>query len=153
VYTADVLADACYDAGARHVFTIMGDGNKQWLVAAARRGIQLCHVRHENAGLAMADGYARATGEVGVCSVTYSAGLTQLSTSMMVAARHRTPLVIIAGELPASQRGSGSSIDIDSAAFVRASGGLPVVVRSAQTAAHDVFAAFDLARDQASAAQ
>ncbi|MGH3683421.1 MAG: thiamine pyrophosphate-binding protein, partial [Natronosporangium sp.] len=116
--TYEVLARACHASGGRSLFTIMGDGNKLWLVAAARHGIRLYHVRHEGAGLAMADGFARATGEVGLCSVTYSAGLTQLTTSLMVAARHRTPLVVVAGDLPVAQRGSGNQIDLDQAALV-----------------------------------
>lgn len=148
MYTFEVIADACRAHRTRSLFTIMGDGNKRYLVAAAQRGIRLYHVRHEGAGLAMADGYARATGEIGVCSVTYSAGLTQLPTSLMVAARHRTPLVVIAGDLPAAQRGFGGQIDLDEAALVRASGGIPVPVRSPQTAATDVDVAFRTARQQ-----
>lgn len=148
MYTFEVLADACYRAGARRLFTIMGDGNKRWLVAAARRGIALHHVRHEGAALAMADGYARVTGEVGVCSVTYSAGLTQLCTSLMVAARHRTPLLVVAGDLPSAQRGFGSQIDIDEAALVRASGAIPIPVRSPASAATDMHIAMATARRQ-----
>lgn len=146
--TYEVLADALHACGGRAVFTIMGDGNKDWLVAVARRGVRLFHVRHEGAGLAMADGYARATGGVGLCSVTYSAGLTQLCTSLMVAARHRSPVLVVAGELPSAQRGYASSIDLDSQTLIRASGAIPLPVRSARTAYEDMEIAFDLARSQ-----
>jgi acetolactate synthase-1/2/3 large subunit len=46
----------------------------------------------------MADGYARATGRPGVCTVTQGPGLTQTATPLTEARRGRTPVVLIAGD-------------------------------------------------------
>ncbi len=46
----------------------------------------------------MADGYARATGKVGVASTTCGPGFTQIMTALTCAARANTPMVIFAGD-------------------------------------------------------
>jgi thiamine pyrophosphate-dependent acetolactate synthase large subunit-like protein len=48
----------------------------------------------------MADGYARATGKVGVASTTCGPGFTQIMTALTIAARGRVPLVVFAGDAP-----------------------------------------------------
>ena len=47
--------------------------------------------RHEGTALTMAEGWARATGQPGICTVTQGPGLTQLGTSLTVAARGQDP--------------------------------------------------------------
>jgi acetolactate synthase I/II/III large subunit len=84
------------------VFALLGDGNM--FAAAAlveRHGTRLVNARHENAAVLMADGWARTTGRVGVCSITCGPGLTQTTTALTGAVRNRTPLVVLAGEVPA----------------------------------------------------
>jgi acetolactate synthase I/II/III large subunit len=94
----EALAQAFVEEGTSDVFTMMGGGNRHWLNALARRGVRLHAVRHEGAGLGMADGFARATRGPGVLSTTSGPGITQLSTTMIVASRARTPLVAYCGE-------------------------------------------------------
>ena len=48
----------------------------------------------------MADGYARVTGRVGVCSVHQGPGLTNTMTGLTEAAKSRTPVLVLAGETP-----------------------------------------------------
>ena len=50
--------------------------------------------------VAMADGYARATGKVGVASTTCGPGFTQIMTALTIAARGNVPLVVFAGDSP-----------------------------------------------------
>ncbi len=149
----EALAMAFWDEGVRDVFALMGDGNKLWLVdMAARPGVRLVHVRHEGAALAMADGYARAragtTSDVGVCSVTYGPGVTQLSTSLMVAAKHGTPIVVFAADVPDGMRDSGGHLDVDERALLEAAGALVREVRDPARAVDDVRLAFHDARSE-----
>lgn len=92
-------------------FGLMGDGNiPLWgeLVAA---GVQMHSARHEAAAVAMADGYARATGRTGLATVTWGPGLTQIGTSLMAASRNRTPLVLLLPELPAGHKNALQTMD------------------------------------------
>jgi len=149
----EVLARAFWKEGVRVVFCLMGDGNKLWLVDMAELpGVRLVHARHEGAALAMADGYARAqsgeAGGVGVCAVTYGPGVTQLSTSLMVAAKHGTSLVVFAADVPVGMRGSGGHLDVDERAVLEAAGAKVREVRDPLSAAAEVRLAFHDARTE-----
>lgn len=97
VYRA--LAEAFVAEGTTTVFTMMGDANMHWLNALHELGVAIRNVRHEGAGLAMADGWARVTGAPGVCSTTSGPGTAQLATTMIVASRGRSPLVAFCGDV------------------------------------------------------
>jgi thiamine pyrophosphate-dependent acetolactate synthase large subunit-like protein len=94
------LARAFVAEGTTSVFGMMGDGNMYWMEALHDRGVQLLEVRHEGAGLGMADGWARVTYEPGVCTATCGPGVTQLATALVTAARAQSPLVAFVGESP-----------------------------------------------------
>ena len=97
----ELIAGAIEAEGADVVFALMGDGNMLFLASlVSRHGVRLVNVRHENAAVAMADGWARSTGRVGVCSVTCGPGLTQVTTALTAAVRNRTPLVLVVGDVP-----------------------------------------------------
>ena len=57
-------------------------------------------VRHEQAAAHAADGYARATGKVGVCLATSGPGATNLVTGIATAYMDSSPLVAITGQVP-----------------------------------------------------
>jgi acetolactate synthase-1/2/3 large subunit len=91
----DAVANAFVKEGATTVFGLLGDGQLTWWTSMAKhKGVRLIDAREEGAGLAMAEGYARASGQVGVCSVTHGPGLARLSLSLIAAARSRTPIVV-----------------------------------------------------------
>src|SRR5271154_775242 len=94
----EALAKAFADEGTTAVFGMMGDANLYWLNALEKYGVKQYDVRHEGAGLAMADGMARITGQPGVCTATSGPGTTQLATTMVCAARANTPLVAFCGD-------------------------------------------------------
>ena len=99
--TQDMLAMAFEAEGVDHLFTLMGDANMYWSTAMAQRpGMHVIHARHESCAVSMADGYARATGKVGVASATCGPGFTQIMTSLVMAAKANTPLVVFAGDSP-----------------------------------------------------
>src|SRR5919199_1496221 len=94
------LAKAFVAEGTTAVFGMMGDGNMYWMEALHDLGVQLLQVRHEGAGLGMADGWARATHTPGVCTATCGPGVTQLATALVTAARASSPIVAFVGESP-----------------------------------------------------
>ena len=57
-------------------------------------------VRHEQGGSHAADGYARATGKVGVCFGTSGPGATNLVTGIATAQMDSVPLVVVTGQVP-----------------------------------------------------
>jgi hypothetical protein len=81
-------------------FGMMGDGNMYWMEALHDLGVDLLEVRHEGAGLGMADGWARATHTPGVCTATCGPGVTQLATALVTAARAQSKVVAFVGEAP-----------------------------------------------------
>lgn len=98
------LADAFAAEGTRTIFGMMGDGNMFWMHALAKHGVRMIEVRHEGAGLGMADGWARATHDVGVCTATCGPGVSQLATALVTASRASSPLVAFVGEYPTSDQ-------------------------------------------------
>jgi thiamine pyrophosphate-dependent acetolactate synthase large subunit-like protein len=98
----ELIADAVATHDVDTVFALLGDGNMYAMAALVdRHGVRLVNARHENAAVLMADGWARTTGRVGVCSVTCGPGLTQVVTALTGAVRNRAPLVVLAGDVPA----------------------------------------------------
>ncbi len=94
------LAEAFKAEGTKHIFGMMGDGNMYWMHALAKLGVTKFEVRHEGAGLGMADGFARVTRTPGVATATCGPGVSQLATALLTASRARSPLVAFVGEHP-----------------------------------------------------
>ena len=95
------IAHAFKGEGVTHIFGMMGDGNMYWWDALDKLGgVNLWEVRHEGVGLGMADGWARHTHDVGVCTATCGPGVTQLATAFVTASRAQSPLVAFVGEFP-----------------------------------------------------
>jgi thiamine pyrophosphate-dependent acetolactate synthase large subunit-like protein len=63
-------------------------------------GVKMLEVRHEGAGLGMADGWARVTRTPGVATTTCGPGVSQLATALLTASRAASPLVAFCGEYP-----------------------------------------------------
>lgn len=88
----------------------------------------------------MADGYARVSGCIGVCSVHQGPGLTNAMTGLTEAAKSRTPLLVLAGESPAADR--HSNFRIDQAGLVQSVGAIAERVHRPDTAAADALRAY-----------
>ena len=117
--------DALYDAELKHVL-----------------------VRHEQAAVLAADGYARATGKLGVCIATSGPGATNLVTGLANAFMDSVPLVAITGQVPTSLLGTDAFQEVDIFGIT-----LPVVkhsflVRRVEELAEVVHEAFRLARSK-----
>ncbi|MEA3157316.1 MAG: acetolactate synthase large subunit [Betaproteobacteria bacterium] len=99
----EVLSQAFVAEGTETLFALLGDANMYWgAIMAQKYGVRVVHARHEHCAVAMADGYARHTGKVGVATVTCGPGFTQIMTALATAARGSIPLVVFAGDSPTS---------------------------------------------------
>ncbi|MCI7485048.1 MAG: acetolactate synthase large subunit [Helicobacter sp.] len=76
-------------------------------------------VRHEQAALHAADGYARASGEVGVAIITSGPGFTNALTGIATAYMDSIPLVVISGQVPTTQIGTDAFQEIDAVGISR----------------------------------
>jgi len=70
-------------------------------------------MRHEQAAAHAADGYARATGKVGVCIATSGPGATNLVTGIATAQMDSSPVVAITGQVASSDLGTDSFQEVD----------------------------------------
>ncbi|MGH7043017.1 MAG: thiamine pyrophosphate-binding protein, partial [Acetobacteraceae bacterium] len=141
---SDVLAQAFAAEGVEVLFTLMGDANMYWSEAMSRLpGVHLVHARHEHCAVAMADGYARATGKVGVASTTCGPGFTQIMTALTIAARGSVPVVVFAGDAPLAAPWYLQQIDM--APLALATGAHYIPVRSIDRVLDNVREAFQVA--------
>ncbi|HLM11937.1 MAG TPA: thiamine pyrophosphate-binding protein [Reyranella sp.] len=141
----DMLARAFAAEGVDVLFTLMGDANMYWSVAMSKLpGMQVVHARHEHCAVAMADGYARATGKVGVASTTCGPGFTQIMTALTISARSNTPLVVFAGDAPLAA--SWYIQQIDMAPLALACGAHYVGVKHVDRVLDNVREAFQVAQ-------
>jgi acetolactate synthase I/II/III large subunit len=142
---SDILAQAFAAEGVEVLFTLMGDANMYWSAAMAEnQNVRLIHARHEHCAVAMADAYARASGKVGVASVTCGPGYTQIMTALTMAARGNAPVVVFAGDAPINA--SWYIQQIDQAPLALATGAHFVPIRTVDRALDCVREAFYVAR-------
>lgn len=144
---SDMLAQAFKAEGVEFVFTLMGDANMYWAAKMGDKyGVNLVHARHEHCACAMADGYARATGKVGVASTTCGPGFTQIMTALTMAARGNVPMVVFAGDAP---MGSAWYLQqIDMAPLTLATGSHYIPIRSVDRLLDNVREAFQVAQTE-----
>jgi len=76
--------------------------------------------RHEQAAVHAADGYARASGDVGVAMVTSGPGFTNAVTGLATAYTDSVPLVVISGQVPLSLIGTDGFQEVDAVGISRA---------------------------------
>ena len=98
---AEIVCESLLKEGVDVIFGLPG-GAVLPLYGALAKYPQLRHilVRHEQAAVMAADGYARATGRVGVCSATSGPGATNLVTGIASAQMDSIPIVAITGQVP-----------------------------------------------------
>lgn len=141
----EAIAQSLIAEGVTDFFGLMGDGN-MWLWGALCRNpsIKAYSLRHESMAVSAADGYARASGKVGVAMVTCGPGLTQCGTSMIAAYRGKTPLVLVAGEIPEGAKNKTQLMD--QRRFAEASSTRFFTVSSIDNMAEEIAEAFYAAR-------
>ena len=103
-------------------------------------------VRHEQGGGHAADGYARASGKVGVCMGTSGPGATNLVTAIATAQLDSVPMVAITGNVPAALLGKDAFQEIDITGITLPMTKHNYLVRNADDIPHVVAEAFYLAK-------
>lgn len=137
----EALASAVVDEGVTDVFGVMGDGNMNFLGALTRQAkVNIYSARHEAAAVAMADGFFRGTGKVGLATITCGPGLTQVGTSLVAAARGHSAIVVQIGAVPSSEKGHAQIFD--QRRFVEACEAKYVRVSTLDYAADEIAEAF-----------
>jgi len=108
--------------------------------------IQHVLVRHEQAAVHAADGFARATGEVGVALVTSGPGLTNAVTGIATAFMDSIPMVIISGQVPTAAIGLDAFQECDTVGITRPIVKHNFLVKDARDMADVMKKAFHIAR-------
>jgi acetolactate synthase-1/2/3 large subunit len=107
------LIKALEREGVDVVFGIPGGAIMPVYDELLNSGLRHVLARHEQSAAHMADGYARASGRVGVCMATSGPGATNLLTGVATAYLDSTPLVAITGQVPTHMMGRDAFQEID----------------------------------------
>jgi|TARA_B110000114_G_scaffold73386_1_gene77804 acetolactate synthase-1/2/3 large subunit len=110
----DIVIRALKDAGVKNVWGYPG-GAALHIYDALYRQDDVYHllVRHEQAAVHAADGFSRATGEVGTALVTSGPGATNAITGIATAYMDSIPLVVISGQVPLTKIGQDAFQETD----------------------------------------
>lgn len=107
---ADLIAKGLAAYGVEHVFAIVSIHNMPILDAINRLAkTRIIDVRHEQAGTHAADGYARATGSMGVMIASTGPGTTNTVTGLYEARYASSPVLVITGQAETAFYGKGLS--------------------------------------------
>lgn len=96
----ELLVRTLVRAGVEQVFALSGGHLDPIFMSAADHGLRIIDTRHEAAATHMADGYARATGKLGVAFVTAGPGVTNGLTGVANAYVDSSPILVIGGRFP-----------------------------------------------------
>ena len=111
---AEIVCESLLKEGVEIVFGLPGGAVLPFYGAMAKyRDLNHVLVRHEQAAAMAADGYARATGRVGVCSATSGPGATNLVTGIACAQMDSVPIVAISGQVPRPAIGTDAFQETD----------------------------------------
>jgi thiamine pyrophosphate-dependent acetolactate synthase large subunit-like protein len=137
----EAVADAFIREGTTTVFGVLGDGQLPWWDAMSKRpGIEIIDARDEGGSLSMAEGWARATGKVGVCSVTHGPGVARLTNSLITISRSHIPVVVYTSKTPFNNDTASQYLDQDRLVSATGAGYIEVLKPEyAQTAARMAF--------------
>jgi thiamine pyrophosphate-dependent acetolactate synthase large subunit-like protein len=136
---AEVLAKDLAALGARRCFGLLGTANFKISHGLVQAGVELISARHEGNAASMGDAYAKATGELTLVSVHSGPGLTNAITGIAEAAKSRTPLLVLAGDVPTGN--VKSNFYFDQAELVRSVGAVSERTYTPQSARGDLLRA------------
>jgi len=117
---AEIMVRCLMDEGVELVFGYPGGAVLNIYDAIFKQdGFKHILVRHEQAAVHAADGYARSTGKVGVALVTSGPGLTNAVTGIATAYMDSIPLVIISGQVSTPAIGQDAFQEVDAVGITR----------------------------------
>ena len=144
---AEVLIKSLQAEGVKYIWGYPG-GAVLYIYDALYKQDTMQHVlvRHEQAAVHAADGYARATGEVGVALVTSGPGLTNAVTGIATAYMDSIPMVIISGQVPTAAIGLDAFQECDTVGITRPIVKHNFLVKDPKDLAMTIKKAFHIAR-------
>lgn len=117
-WPAEQVVEALQREGVTAMFGIFGGHISSIQDYAYRAGIDVLQMRHEQAAVHAADGYARATRGPGVCFATAGPGMTNTVTAMHMAYVNRTPVVLLLGGHKVREEGRDTMQEADAASIL-----------------------------------
>jgi len=144
---AEIVVNALIDQGVEHIFGYPGGAVLPIFDEIHQQDFfQNILVRHEQAGGHAAEGYARASGKVGVLLVTSGPGATNAVTPLQDALMDSVPLVCISGQVPTTLIGSDGFQEADTVGITRACTKHNWLVRDVNDLARILHEAFHIAK-------
>jgi acetolactate synthase-1/2/3 large subunit len=143
---AQILMEVLKEEGVTNIFGYPGGAIIDIYDELAKTDIDHVLVRHEQAAVHSADGYARASGQVGVCLVTSGPGVTNTVTGIASAYMDSVPIVILSGQVPKALIGNDAFQEVDIVGITRPCTKHNYLVMSIEDLAATVKEAFYLAR-------
>jgi len=143
----EILVKALQAEGVKQVWGYPG-GAVLYIYDALYKQDTIQHVlvRHEQAAVHAADGFARATGEVGVALVTSGPGVTNAVTGIATAYMDSIPMVIVTGQVPTAAIGLDAFQECDTVGITRPIVKHNFLVKNAEDLALTMKKAFHIAR-------
>jgi len=112
-----LLARTLREQGVTTVFALPGGHTLPFLDACLDQEIRVIDTRHEGAAVLAAEGWALATGDTGVATVTAGPGFANGLIGLFDAGAWSVPLVMLSGRTGRSRQGRGAVMDIDQRAI------------------------------------
>jgi acetolactate synthase I/II/III large subunit len=142
---AEILCETLTRLGVRHIFGYPGGAILPVYDAIGRSKLHHILVRHEQGATHMADGYARASGGVGVAMATSGPGATNMVTGIATAMLDSSPVVCITGQVSSKLLGSDAFQEVDITGITMPITKYNVVVSKVEDIARTVREAFLIA--------
>jgi acetolactate synthase-1/2/3 large subunit len=143
---AQILMEVLREEKVDTIFGIIGGAVIDIFDELAKADIRHINVKHEQAAVHAADGYARAKKTVGVCLVTSGPGATNTVTGISSAYMDSIPLVIFTGQVPTGLIGNDAFQEVDIVGITRPCTKHNYLVKSIGDLARVVKEAFYIAR-------
>ncbi len=142
---AQCVVQGLEEAGCKAIFGYPGGAVLDIFAQLYHSPMKFVLCRHEQGATHMADGYARATGEVGCCIVTSGPGATNAVTGLATAFMDGIPMVCISGQVPLSMIGNDAFQEADTTGITRSVTKHNYLVRSVDELPQVIAEAFHVA--------
>lgn len=116
---AEILLKSLQEEGVDTIFGYPGGAVIDIYDRLVKTDIKHFLVRHEQGAVHAADGYARASGKVGVCLVTSGPGATNTVTGLATAYMDSIPVVVLTGQVPRALIGNDAFQEVDIVGITR----------------------------------
>jgi acetolactate synthase I/II/III large subunit len=143
---AEIIIESLIQEGVSTIFGYPGGAVTDIYDCLDKSPIRHFLVRHEQGAVHMADGYARASGQVGVCLVTSGPGATNTVTGIASAFMDSIPLVVFTGQVPTPLIGNDAFQEVDIVGITRPCTKHNYLVKNVEELALVIKEAFYLAR-------